>query len=558
MTSRDRAVTAADFETIAKQASGEVARAACSGEMGGGTVEVVVLRIVVAGKTSLTPSCREGFVTMWRPTSRGLINVSPVVRLALFRPVDISVTLRLRPNANVIHVRGSRRHGSGPSSTTRRHRSGRVELRWNALRTGLARMVSDIHEVRHVSEVSLYGDLDEGEKPIPGWEKGGGVELRLDGADLFRVMRVESKSRMISGSANTLQRYGHLPPHRSTGDYAYLEQVVRIGFPVLDARAFLRRHLGNQVGYRLVEAKRGEEPGQVRAIEVHPQDGGSTVNVLAERTLPDGTPASYYTPEDLVEIRARIESEFGGPVSPLQPRDKIILHVRSRLLSLLAWRLSGAAPTHREASLRRRSVIRQWGGQDEVTVTQVGRHERISSSLPVHLQAVTTIATIDGLPQMTNPMVVDPKFLPWLASWVDFSWMKRCPCISNARLLRRSIHSPNSGHERGHAEMIRVLTVHPLSSRSIDPASVLGRMTLAGGRNIEERYLRHEPPGHFLLKEGRKSSTFFVLRLESQDAFRKRFGERASAVLRRIAHIVTREKPAHVSFTLQFDEGRAA
>ena len=44
LTSRDRAVTRSDFEVIAKQASGEVARAACAGEMGeDGTVNVVVL-----------------------------------------------------------------------------------------------------------------------------------------------------------------------------------------------------------------------------------------------------------------------------------------------------------------------------------------------------------------------------------------------------------------------------------------------------------------------------------------------------------------------------------
>lgn len=367
-------------------------------------------------------------------------------------------------------------------------------------------------------------------------------------------------------SANTLQRYGHLPPHRSTGDYAYLEQVVRIGFPVLDARAFLRRHLGNQVGYRLVEAKRGEEPGQVRAIEVHPQDGGSTVNVLAERTLPDGTPASYYTPEDLVEIRARIESEFGGPVSPLQPRDKIILHVPvASYLRFLPGVFQGAAPTaSREVIAASERSIRQWGGQDEVTVTEVGRHEadQFRRFLFIFQHLMTTVTErIDGLPQMTNPMVVDPKFLPWLASWVDFSLDEALPLHQQRELVRRSIRLHRTrGTSEGIAEMIRVLTSAPVvieEHHSPAPA-ILGRMTLAGGRNIEERYLRREPPGHFLLREGRKSSTFFVLRLESQDAFRKRFGERASAVLRRIAHIVTREKPAHVSFTLQFDEGRAA
>ena len=106
--------------------------------------------------------------------------------------------------------------------------------------------------------------------------------------------------------------------------------------------------------------------------------------------------------------------------------------------------------------------------------------------------------------------------------------------------------------------MIRVLTSAPvvIEEHERPRAAVLGAMTLAGGQNIEERYLRSEPPAHFLVEPGRKTGSFFVLRLESQAAFRKRFGERAAAVLRRITHIVTREKPAHVAFTLKFDDGK--
>lgn len=367
-------------------------------------------------------------------------------------------------------------------------------------------------------------------------------------------------------SANTLQRYGHQPPRQSTGDYAYLEQVVRIGFPVSDARAFLRRHLGNQVGYRLVEAQRGEDPGHVRAIEVHPQDGGSIVNVVAERTLPDGSPASYYTPEDLVEIRARIENEFGGPVSPLQPRDKIVLHVPvASYLRFLPGIFQGAAPAaSRDVIATSERSIRQWGAKDEVAVSEVSRHEadQFRRFLFIFQHLMTTVTErIDGLPQMTNPMVVDPKFLPWLASWVDFSLDEALPLHQQRELVRRSIRLHRTrGTREGIEEMIRVLTSAPVvieEHRAPAPA-VLGSMTLAGGRNIEERYLRAEPPGHFLTKEGRQSGTFFVLRLESQEAFRVRFGERAAAVLRRITHIVTREKPAHVTFTLQFDDGARA
>ena len=367
-------------------------------------------------------------------------------------------------------------------------------------------------------------------------------------------------------SANPPARYGSLPPARSTGDYAYLEQVVRIGFPVMEARTFLKRHLGNEVGYRLVEASRGEEPGQVRAIEVQPQDGGEQVVVRAERTLPDGTPASYYTPEDLVEVRARIENEYGGPVSPLQARDKLILNVPVRsYLRFLPGVFQGAVPAaSRELTRVTERSIRQWGAREQVTVTEVDQHDadQFRRFLFIFQHLMTTVTErIDVLPQLTNPMIADPKFLPWLSSWVNFALDEALPLHQQRELVRRSIRLHRTrGTRTGIEEMISVLTSAPVSieEHHRPQPAVLGSMMLAGGRDIEERYLRAEPPGHFLLNEGRAASTFFVLRLESQAAFRRRFGERAGSVLRRITQIVTREKPAHVSFTLQFDDGQAA
>ena len=46
-----------------------------------------------------------------------------------------------------------------------------------------------------------------------------------------------------------------------------------------------------------------------------------------------------------------------------------------------------------------------------------------------------------------------------------------------------------------------------------------------------------------------------LLSLVTLAAAQRRFGERAPAVLRRIAQIVSNEKPAHVSFTIRFEEG---
>ena len=196
LTSRDRAVTRADFETIARQASGEVARAACSGEMGDdGSVEVVVLPHRRRGEDVPDPFLSAGLRdhVSAHLKKRCLINVNPEVRLARFMPVDISVTLRLRPNTNVIHVRETAERWVRAFLDP--YEGGIDREGWSFGGTlyaqDFARMVTDIQEVRHVSDVRLYGDLGEGERPLPGWEKGEGQsELQLAEDDLFQVKRI--------------------------------------------------------------------------------------------------------------------------------------------------------------------------------------------------------------------------------------------------------------------------------------------------------------------------------------------------------------------------------
>ena len=56
------------------------------------------------------------------------------------------------------------------------------------------------------------------------------------------------------------------------------------------------------------------------------------------------------------------------------------------------------------------------------------------------------------------------------------------------------------------------------------------------------------------MKPDREKTTFFKLVLEHREAFAERHGERAMSKLRRIAQIVTNEKPAHITFTIEFEE----
>jgi len=197
LTSRDRAVTRRDFEIISREASGEVARAACNGRMDeDGKVEVVILARRRDDEQVPDPFLAAGLrdhVSHYLKR-RCLINVDPVVRLAAFLPIDVSVTVRMRPNANIIQVREQAEawvHGFlDPYS------GGLDGEGWpfggTLYAQDFARMVSEISEVRHVVDVQLYDmRATDFRRGVPGWEEGEGEsELLLTEHDLFVVRRV--------------------------------------------------------------------------------------------------------------------------------------------------------------------------------------------------------------------------------------------------------------------------------------------------------------------------------------------------------------------------------
>jgi phage tail-like protein len=349
-------------------------------------------------------------------------------------------------------------------------------------------------------------------------------------------------------------------PTLGGGDYRYLEDVVRIGYPVRDAMTYLNRHLGNPVGYRLVEALRGERPGCVRSVEVQPAVGGEPIYIRSIRVLPDGSPASYFTPDDLVTVVTETVTPDGRPAPSLQSRDRVVLHVPVRgYLRYLPGIFQGAVPATRRDIVRADEVsARRWGTKDSVHATEVQgfNADALRRFLFIFQHLMTTITDrIDTIPALIDPMSTDPRFLPWIASWVTFELDSSLPIHKQRDLTRRAIRLLRTrGTVAGVEEMIQVLTnapVHVVETHK-PRAFVLGQSTLAGGATIEERFVRSEPAASFLLDEGRARTTFFALELQPLRQFRSDFGERAPGVLRRIAQIVTNEKPSHITFTILF------
>jgi phage tail-like protein len=299
-------------------------------------------------------------------------------------------------------------------------------------------------------------------------------------------------------------------------------------------------------------------------VEVHPQSGGDVIHIRAMRTFPDGRPASYFTPDDVVVVRAVIFTETGSAVPPLQPRDRVVLHVPVRsYLRFLPGLYQGGSPTARlDVARADERSIRRWGARDQAELTQVtgASADQFRRFLLFFQHIMTTVTDrIDQIPALTDPLVADPKFLPWIASWVGFELDESLPLHEQRELVRRSIRLHRTrGTKAGVEEMIRVLTSAPVvvrEHRKPQPA-VVGALTLAGGKTVDDRYLRDEPPAFYLVKPERASTSFFALELESREMFRRRFGERAPAVLRRIAQVVTSEKPSQISFTIEFKGDR--
>lgn len=360
-----------------------------------------------------------------------------------------------------------------------------------------------------------------------------------------------------------------LAVYEPTTDLRYLEQVVSIQFPIRAAHTYLQRNMANKVTYHLVEAGRGETVGAVRQIEIRHANSGEITWIRGERVLANGEPASFFVPDHLVTVKARVDGAASRSRN-LGVEDEIVLHVPVRgYLRFLPAIFQGEGPVHaREVTRARSTELQRWrGGElpEEQGVDLDPDEDPLRRAMFVFQHVMTSLTErIDHLADLTDPLMCEPKFLPWLASWVGFELDESLPVHQQRELVRRAIRLMRTrGTRQGIEEMVRVLTSAPVrvEERQLPKPAVLGKGHLIGGATVVERYQRGEPPGAYLYTppagdEGRKPTSFFTLRLEPRERFQNRFGERAAQVLRRIVNVVSAEKPSHVMFTIRFDEKR--
>lgn len=355
-----------------------------------------------------------------------------------------------------------------------------------------------------------------------------------------------------------------LVQRESTTDFRYLEQVVTIQFPIQAAKEYLQRNMGNRVNYRLVEAERGEAVGMVRAVEIRHDNSGERTIIHGQRVLANGQPASFFVPDHLVRVEPQIQGAAAYSRA-LSRDDEIILHVPVRgYLRFLPAIYQGDGPVEsREITRVRDTALQRWGGglpEEAHRVIELDE-DPIRRFLFLFQHMMTTVTDrIDRIVDLTDPMRCEPRFLPWLASWVGFELDEALPIQQQRELVRRAIRLYRTrGTRMGIEEMVRVLTSAPVRVRERvkAQAAVLGKCTIIGGKDVVERFQRDEPPGCYLMEPSQRGVTsFFTLILEPRERFKNRFGERAAPVLRRIVQVVSQERPTHVVFTIEFDVRR--
>jgi phage tail-like protein len=363
-------------------------------------------------------------------------------------------------------------------------------------------------------------------------------------------------------SRRTRQEDALLVTREASTDLRYLEQVVIGQYPVRAAMTYVQRNMGNVVRYRLVEVRRGESVGMVRAVEIQHANSGKRSLLTGHRVLANGQPASFYVPDHLVTVVPRVVGPAADTYN-LGMGDEIVLHVPVRsYLRFLPGIFQGEGPvSSREVVRTRDAQLARYGSgvpREQTTEVQVDEDPlRRFLFIFQHLQTRLT-DHVDRLVELTDPLMTDPKFLPWLASWVGFELDGSLPVHQQRELVRRAILLYRTrGTRRGIEEMVRVLTSAPARIRERVKARpmVLGKNTLLGGKDIVERYRRRENSPCFLMEPSERAATsFFTLTLEPRERFEARFGERAPGVLRRIVGVVSQERPVHVMFTIQFDQ----
>lgn len=307
-----------------------------------------------------------------------------------------------------------------------------------------------------------------------------------------------------------------------------LQQILRERLPAEAGKAIVRHVLGNPVQVEFVSEVRRALEGRIVGIKIRPR-GGTSPTVMK-----------------LVDGDFRFEKD-GRPVgsTTVEPRDPISLLVATEGFGQYL------------PAIYSRGMQREEG---EGGVDFLRRFLLLFQTLDFEVQS-----RVGARDRIVSPVDMDPRFLPWLASWLDFHLDERIPVTRRRIFLRRAVHLfKKRGTIDGLREIIKTLTgleVELIERRGPQPLA-LGNCALSTPDDVQEQmalpYVTNSRE-HLLVSPRFRREEYFTIVLDNREDLVRHYREdRLKALLEQVVRVVKLEKPAHLSFVINFRDEEAA
>ncbi len=308
-----------------------------------------------------------------------------------------------------------------------------------------------------------------------------------------------------------------------------LERILRDQLPSADALAMVRHVLGNECRVEYVADVRRQMEWRVIGVRIRPRAKTAPITVTLGRN-----------DEPRYECEGRLLR-----TTNVEARDTVSLLVATQgygrwLPAVFSRGLQKeAGGPGKDADFLRRFllVFQTLGHEGEVRIAQRDR--------------------------IVDPIRSDPRFLPWLASWLDFDLDDRIPVTRRRIFLRRAVDLFRwRGTKHGIQEMVRTLTgldVTIVERRGPQPME-LGNCALSrppsGRSDMGLPFVTHARE-HLLVSPRFSREEYFTIVLPDRKALVHRHRDRLKELLEQVVRIVQSERPAHLHFVICFRDEEA-
>lgn len=308
-----------------------------------------------------------------------------------------------------------------------------------------------------------------------------------------------------------------------------LTQILKEQLGAEDGLAIVRHVLGNPCQVEYVSEVQRQLEGRIVGVKIRPRGGTAPtvvklgVEVDEVRFFREGRPTTHAT---------------------LEPRDVVSLLVATQGYGQFLPQMYSR------------------GVQSEMQGGGVSRADFLRRFLLLFQTLSQPVESrVAGRDLVVDPVRMESRFLPWLASWLDFTLDERIPVTRRRIFLRRAVELFKwRGSERGLKEVLKTLTgleVDIAPRRGPQPME-LGNCALS--RPDDELsdatalpFVTHAGE-HLLVSPRFSREEYFTVVLENRDTLLQRHRDRIGELLEQVVRILEHERPAHLNFVICFKD----